>query len=73
MWGLLEDKGHLAINIVDRPPLQLCDAMHAHISTLPGAKFKGVLQLQTAQRPQIAAREGKLIKFEPIWVWQRVM
>ncbi|DBA98529.1 TPA: hypothetical protein ACH3X1_014335 [Trebouxia sp. C0004] len=73
MWGLLEDKGHLAINIVDRPPLQLCDAMNAHISTLPCAKFKGVLQLQTAQRPQTAAREGKLIKFEPIWVWQRVM
>ena len=72
MWGMLEDKGHLAINIVDRPSQQFCNAMNDHISKLPGARFKGVLQLQTAQRPQTAALQGKLVKFEPIWIWQRM-
>ena len=74
-WDMLEDGGHLAINISDvyshHTVNKICDPMCDFISKLPQAKYKGCIGYRMMKRPNSKASGD--IFCEPIWVFKKVV
>jgi len=73
-WNLLQDGGHMAINISDvycnHTINRICDPMNDFISTLKHSKKCENLNYRMAKRMN-SKSERSGIFVEPIWVWQK--
>jgi hypothetical protein len=73
-WDILEDGGHLAINISDvycnHTINNICDPMNDYISTLTNSKKIDNINYRMAKR--INSNSAQIgIFVEPIWIWKK--
>lgn len=74
-WDALGNNGVMAINIADvyghHVWNKICDPMNEYISTLPDAKYYGMIGYRMAKRPNSMSDKNEKIFAEPIWVWYK--
>lgn len=73
-WNLLEDDGHLVINISDvycnHTINKICDPMNDFISMLPNAQKLENINYKMAKRKNSKSdKSGTFV--EPIWIWKK--
>lgn len=73
-WRLLENNGHLAINISDvycnHTINQICDPMNDFISTLSGAEKSENINYRMAKRMRSKSHRSGIF-VEPVWIWKK--